>query len=320
MTAVAPVFEVLSPGLLTTVQDAGRHGFGHLGVPTSGPCDAWSLAVANALVGNDPGAAALETTLLGPELRALRDVVVAVAGADFEAVVRPSGERIASGSSMALHADDVLALGAAVEGARGYIAAAGGIDVPVVLGSRSTCLVASFGGFEGRALRASDLLSVAASAPGDRLRNGLRWPGRHTPVAGGAVRVLPGPDSNPGLLAALEATAWSVSPSSDRRGVRLVGEALNAPPAAGERLTTGVLPGAIQLPPDGQPIVLLADAQPTGGYPVIGVVIESDLPALGQLGTGDELRFRVVDVEEARASNQTWRSDFEAGARELRAG
>jgi len=318
---MAAVLEVLAPGLLTTVQDAGRRGFGDLGVPISGACDPWSLAVANALLGNDPDAAALECTLIGPELRALGDVAVAVAGADLEAEIRPSGRRVMPGTTAWLRSGEVLALPSPADaGARAYVAIPGGIDVPAVLGSRSTCLVAGFGGFEGRALRAGDLVLAARSAPGSGWRDGLPWPGPHTPPGGGPVRILPGPDSNTGLLAALAATVWTVSPSSDRRGVRLIGEALTTVSTAGERLTTGVLPGTVQLPPDGQPIVLLADAQPTGGYPVIGVVIEADLPIVGQLATGDEARFEVVDPDEARASNLARRAEFEAAVGALRAG
>lgn len=309
-----PVFEVLSPGLLTTVQDAGRRGLGDLGVPISGACDAWSLAVANVLLGNDPGAAALECSLLGPELQAVRDVTVALTGADLQAEIRPSGRRIAPGTVAWLRAGDVLALPAPADsGARAYVAVPGGLDVPIVLGSRSTCLVAGFGGFEGRPLRAGDLVSAAGSLPVEGSRDGLRWPGLHTPLDDAAVRILPGPDSDPGLLAALTARAWSVSPSSDRRGVRLVGEALEPPPASGERLTTGVLPGTVQLPPDGQPIVLLADAQPTGGYPAIGVVIEADLPIVGQLAAARGVRFELVDGAEARAANVARRAALEAG-------
>ncbi|MCI0346706.1 MAG: biotin-dependent carboxyltransferase family protein [Chloroflexi bacterium] len=312
-----PVFEVLEPGLLTTVQDVGRRGFGDLGVPISGACDSWSLAEANALLGNDPGAAALESTLLGPELRALRDVVIAVAGADLQTEIRPSGRRIAIGTTASLRAGDVLALPSPADaGARAYVAVPGGVDVPLVLGSRSTCLVASFGGFDGRALRAGDIVAAAWADPSrDDVR---RWPGPHTPTGGGTVRVLPGPDSNLGLLAALSARPWSVSTSSDRRGVRLVGDALGAPPAAGERLTIGVLPGSVQLPPDGQPIVLLADAQPTGGYPVIGVVIEADLPIAGQLAAADDVRFEVISPGEAATANLARRSALAAGIAALR--
>lgn len=318
---MTPVLEVLSPGLLTTVQDAGRRGFGDLGVPISGACDPWSLAVANALLGNDPDVAALECTLIGPELRALSDVAIAVAGTDLQAEIRPSGRRVMPGTTARLRTGEVLALPSPADaGARAYVAIPGGVDVPVVLGSRSTCLVAGFGGFEGRALRSGDLLSAARSAPGSGGGDGLPWPGPSTPLAGGPVRILPGPDSNTGLLAALAATAWTVSPSSDRRGVRLTGETLAPPPATGERLTTGVLPGTIQLPPDGQPIVLLADAQPTGGYPVIAVVIEADLPIVGQLATSDDLRFVLADADSSRASNVARRREFEAGVRALRAG
>ena len=318
--APEPLFEVIAPGLLTTVQDnAGRHGFGDLGVPISGACDPWSLAVANALLANEPGAAALECTLLGPELRALRGVTVAITGADLQAEVRPSGRRIVPGSTAWLRTGEVLTLPAAADtGARAYIAVPGCVDVPVVLGSRSTCLVAAFGGFEGRALRPGDLISAAAGDHGSP--DGLRWPGEATSFGGGTVRILPGPDSSPSLLAALAARSWTVSPSSDRRGVRLIGETLVPPSTAGERLTTGVLPGTVQLPPDGQPIVLLADAQPTGGYPVIGVVVEADVAIVGQLAPLDDVRFEIVDADAARVANLARRNAFEAGLRAFHAG
>jgi biotin-dependent carboxylase-like uncharacterized protein len=297
------VLEVVAPGLLTTVVDGGRPGFGHLGVPIGGACDRRSLALANRLLGNEPDAAALEVSLLGPELRALTDVVVAIAGADFDAVTRPSGRRVRPASAAHLELGNTLALpGPPEHGARGYIALAGGVDVPVVLGSRSTCLVAGFGGFEGRALRAGDVIpavGVAATA--------ATLPFVMAVNASPVVRILPGPDATDALLAGLMAARWQVSPSSDRRGVRLTGDPLPSP-GDGQRLSLGVLPGTIQLPPDGQPIVLLADAQPTGGYPVIGVVIEADLPVVGQLAAAVDVRFEVVDPGSARQASMAVRS------------
>ena len=316
-----PILEVLEPGLLTTVQDAGRWGYGDLGVPIGGACDPWSFGVANALLGNDAGAAALEITLLGPTLRALREVVIAIAGADLGARVEPAGRRVAPGSTVRLSFGEVLAYsdGAGDGGARAYVGVAGGIDVPVVLGSRSTCLVASFGGFDGRALRPGDRIS--AQRPGrepDPARS--TWPAGLGPRLDAGVRILPGPDAGAELLTALTSAPWSVSPASDRRGVRLTGTPLLVRTDAGSHLTTGVMPGTIQLPPDGQPIVLLADAQPTGGYPVIGVVIEADLPLVGQLAAAEEIRFSLVDQAAARTANATRRRDFEAARRELSAG
>jgi len=307
------VFEVNEPGLLTTVVDFGRPGFREVGVPIGGACDRWSLAVANSLLGNPADAAGLECTLLGPQLRALRDVSIAITGADFEAEIRPSGRGVAPSSAVRIGEGEILALGASSEGVRTYIALPGGIDVPAVLGSRTTCLVGGFGGFQGRSLRAGDVLSAAR--PSKALPNHPRpWP---FSVGGDYVRILPGPDATAAVITALTATAWSVSPSSDRRGVRLHGEPISTNGSWGERLTTGVLPGIIQVPPDGQPIVLLADAQPTGGYPVVAVVIEADVGLIGQAAPGASIRFELVSLQGAVAADAASRAAFERWRREV---
>lgn len=311
-----PLFEVLEPGLQTTVQDAGRPHLGHLGVPRGGAADSWSMAVANLLLGNEADAAVLECTLLGPELRVRRDAVVGLAGADLGAVVRPSGRRLEPGASHRLAAEEVLAFGGGDEGsgARAYLAAPGGIDVPTVLGSRSTCLVAAFGGVEGRALRAGDLLSGASS--GATRVASLRWPAHpDDPTPGdGRLRILAGHGATPGSVAELARAAWTVSPRSDRRGIRLEGVSLAAAADADERLTSGVVAGTVQLPSDGYPIVLLCDAAPTGGYPVVAVVISADLPLLGQLAPGDPVWFVEVTLAEARAAALERRTRLAVGA------
>ena len=324
-----PVLEVLSPGLLTTVQDTGRLGFGHLGVPRSGAADPWSLAVANALLGNPPDSAALECTLVGPELRALRNTVIAIGGADLGAVVRPAGRRLASNAAHNLAAGDVLAIAGPVvdDGARAYLALPGGIHVPLVLGSRSTCLAAGFGGLDGRPLRSGDQLATVSPSPSGS--GGVAWPrGPGDPRPEDAVRILPGPaiqGTPKAMLAAaraLAAGAWTVAPASDRQGVRLVGAWASAAPALdakGDWLSHGVIPGAVQLPPDGKPIVLLADAQPTGGYPVIAVVVAADLPIVGQLGPGRAVRFGLVSADEAATAWIARRAALAAGTRRLRA-
>jgi len=319
---MTPLLEVLDPGFLTTVQDLGRPSLGHLGVPRSGAADAWSASVANLLLRNPIEAAVLECTIVGPSLRALQDTVVAVAGADLGAHALPGKRRLTAGASHVLAAGEVLSMpGPGAPGARAYLAVAGGIDVPVVLGSRSTCLAAGFGGLDGRALRAGDVVAAVGPGPGRPAPiGGLRWTrGPDDPVPGTTgVRVLPSPDAVPDALSILAGSAWTVSPTSDRRGLRLVGSPLNVGTDAGDRLTAGVVPGVVQLPPDGLPVVLLCDAPPTGGYPVVAVAIDADQPILGQLAPGSSIRFTVLDTANARAANIARRDALTAGRARLR--
>jgi biotin-dependent carboxylase-like uncharacterized protein len=288
------VLEVLSPGLMTTVQDAGRAGHGHLGVPLSGACDPWSLAIANTLVGNDAGEAALELTIVGPDLHVLADCVIGVAGADLGGVRTETGERLLPGRSHRLPAGARISFpGPPSRGARAYVALPGGIDVPLVLESRSTCLVARFGGFDGRPLRERD--RVSCRLPPDAAPAEATWSSARDE---GPIRVLEGPD--PFGLGELVAGTWTVATESDRIGLRLDGPGIAPERQRAERRTHGVVPGTVQLPPDGRPIVLLADAQPTGGYPVPAVVATVDVARLGQLPPGGEVRFALVDRAQAR--------------------
>lgn len=308
-TQAATVLEVLAPGLLSTIQDLGRPGLERFGVPSGGAADPLGLAVANLLVGNEPGLAALECTLLGPELRALRDVSVGIGGADLEARVLPGGRTLRPGGSHRLRAGEVLAF-SAVEpdvGCRAYAAVPGGFEVPEVLGSRSTSLVGGFGGLDGRPLRAGDLLPgrVWKPAPSD-----VAWPADlELPSSSSAIRVLAGPDataqlpgSRPDLPSQLVGTTWTIGHDSDRRGIRLEGQTLAATGPIADRPSSGVLPGAIQVTPSGQPIVLMPDAGPTGGYPVIAVVCAADLWRLGQLRPGSEVTFELVASADARTA------------------
>jgi antagonist of KipI len=285
------MLEVIEPGLLTTIQDAGRRDALDLGVPISGACDTWSLAVANALVGNDPNEAAIEMNVAGATFRVLEDCLLGFAGADMErSFDRGRGRFVRRGDTIAFGVERGL-------GVRTYLALAGGIDVPVVLGSRSTCLIGGFGGFEGRPLRAGDII---------RSRTGSTWV-QHDPRSDGpamllgaeephTIRVVPGPE--PAALDTLLATTWRVGGRGDRQGIRLDGPPLRGSLAT--MLSRGVTWGSIQVPPDGQPIVLLADHQTVGGYPVVAVVITADRPLIGQLGPADELRFVEVDIPTAQ--------------------
>jgi antagonist of KipI len=297
--------QLLTSGLLTTVQDAGRHGLRHLGVGCAGALDSYSLQVANLLVGNRADAAALEIALAGPRLRLEHAARIALCGADVEAHVGdlalPCWHRID------LPAQTELAIGHCRRGARAYLAIAGGIDVPRVLGSAATDLRGGFGGLDGRALHAGDRVALGAMAPvdTDRIRIAPWWidptPDLDFDLPA-LASVLPGSDAT-SPPDALFAQVWQVSSHSDRQGVRLEGPALQRIDSR-ERISEPVVPGTIQLPPDGKPIVLLADAQTHGGYPRIGHVVATDLPCLAQLRPGETVRFAPVTPAQANAA---WR-------------
>ncbi len=294
---------MLRPGLLTTVQDRGRVGYQKFGVPVSGAVDEIALRVGNILVGNPQGAAALEITALGPELRFLADAVVALTGAEVEADL--DGRSVPWYQSFRIRAGQALDVRTCTRGLRAYLAVAGGIDVPVLLGSRSTCLVAGFGGFHGRGLAPSDVLRVGApSAPAANL-SGREVPGEWRPrrESRATVRVVLGPQDDAfteeGRRTFLE-SVYRVSPHADRMGCRLDGPAI-AHRASADIISDWIPPGGVQIPGDGKPIVLLADRQTTGGYPKIATVIGPDIPLVAQSRPGDALRFRAVSVKEAQA-------------------
>jgi antagonist of KipI len=324
--------EILDGGLLTTVQDRGRPESTHLGVPESGACDGRSLAVANLLVGNPAEAAALEATLVGPTIAVHAPTTLGLAGADLGARIR-GGRRLLAGRSHRLAPGEVVELpgdaaGTADEGARAYLAFPGGLDVPLVLGSRSTCLAGGFGGHEGRPLRAGDRLALGRERAGSAPSPELIWPtpdarsGADAANGGGdprrLLRAIPS-STDDGGLAELARSQWRVSPAADRVGVRL-DPVDGLPPAhlGGEVLTHGVPWGAIQVPPDGRPIVLGADHQTTGGYRLVGVVIAADLPVLGQLRAGSEVRLAVVDPAAALGALRSARDELLLGLAALR--
>jgi antagonist of KipI len=303
------VLEVREPGLLTTVQDGtGRPDAAPLGVPRGGAADPDGLAVANLLVGNEVTAAALEITMTGPELLVRESCAIGLGGAELGASVEREGvaRAIATDASHRLRAGEIVRFAGADPdaGIRGYLALPGGIDVPEVLGSAATCLPGGFGGLQGRPLRAGDVV-VGRRRDLDADLDEAIWPAGFLRRAGGVVRVVPGPHATEAELDALCNGAWTVSPTSSRAGVRLTGRSIEG---GGGRLTS--LPmtwGAVQLPPDGEPIVLLVDAPTVGGYPVIAVVASVDRGVIGQLGAGDDVAFTVVSHDEARAAELTRR-------------
>jgi KipI family sensor histidine kinase inhibitor len=297
-TAIAEVITILAPGLFTTIQDLGRPGYRGSGVPLSGAADRVSLAVANAIVGNVPGAAAIECTLLGPTVRFEQGATVALAGADFPGL--PSGQaiQVAAGTE--------IMLGHVTAGCRGYLAVAGGIAVPSVLGSRSTFVPAALGGFAGRPLRAGDRLRVGERID-EPLNRGPLPPGLDSVRRPRVVRVVPGEHAEWFAEAAWGQT-FRASSRSNRMGARLEGDPLatahggGAEGGAGSLRSIPVFPGTVQVPPDGCPIILLADAQTIGGYPVFGHVIAADLPIVAQLRPGGDICWEPVSLAEAHAA------------------
>lgn len=297
---------VLAPGLLTTVQDAGRRGALHLGVGSAGAADPWSHALANALVGNPSDTAALEITLAGPLLHFDTAARIALCGAQIDAHV--DDQDIPSARPVDLPAGSTLRLGACRDGARSYLAVEGGFAVPMLLGSASTDLRGGFGGMRGRALANGDVVPLAASRARriPQLRIAAWWVD-HAPHDDPypVVHVLPGETTtvpHEGLFA----SPWRVDAASNRQGLRLRGTAL-APADVRERISEPVFPGTVQLPPDGQPIVLMADAQTHGGYPRIAHAIRADWPQLAQLRPGDAMSFAPCDPEQAHAALQRQR-------------
>ena len=293
--------EVVAPGLLTTVQDTrGRPDLARYGVPTAGALDPFAAAAANALVGNEQDAAVLEITIVGPTLRFTTHAALALAGADLGANV--DGQPIHPGWSWLVRAGSTLSFGDRRSGARAYLACAGGLDVPAVLGSRSADVRAGFSGLAGRPLRAGDRLPIR---PAPDLVSRC---GRYLPAAavagdpGQSLRVLPGPHMDrfaADVLADLCGTEWTITDQADRMGYRLAGPRLQHADGA-DVASLGLPLGSVQVPGNGQPIVLLADHQPTGGYTVPACVIRADLPLLAQRGPGDSVHFVWTTPAEAR--------------------
>ncbi|MGH9144207.1 MAG: biotin-dependent carboxyltransferase family protein [Vicinamibacterales bacterium] len=290
---------VIKPGMLTTVQDAGRWGYQARGVPVAGPMDPVSHRLANALVGNDRAAALLEITLIGPELEFDDERVVAVAGAAF--TLSLDGRSVPPRAPFTVSAGSRLRFGARQRGARAYLAVSGGIAVAPTLGSRSTHLASAMGGVGGRALVGGDRLPLGdpswphgtVLAPQDAI---VALPDRHA-----TVRVLPGPQADYFTVDALEilqSAPYTIAHNSDRMGFRLLGPRLTH--ARGADIISDATPlGVLQIPASGQPILLMADRQTTGGYPKIATVISADLSTAGQLAPDDTVAFVVCTRADA---------------------
>jgi antagonist of KipI len=292
--------QVVKPGLLTTVQDLGRYGHQASGVPVGGPMDTFSHRLANQLVGNEIDAATLEITLLGPELIVDANTTIAIAGAHFE--VTCDDRPVAMHASFAVRRGQRLKFARIEQGARAYLAVSGGIQTEPVLGSRATHLVSRMGGFGGRSLAAGDRVPIAGDATAATQRKSV---GLTLPTSGRALlRVMAGPQSDwfdADALKMIGGVSFRVSPQSNRMGYRLQGPPL-VRSREGELISEPLGIGAIQVPPTGEPILLMADRQTAGGYPKIGYVISADLPLAGQLAPGDFIEFHLCSHQEAVAA------------------
>jgi biotin-dependent carboxylase-like uncharacterized protein len=302
--------EILKPGLSTTVQDLGRPGYYHLGIPESGAMDRYALVAANLLVGNPEGAAALEAVFLAPEIRFERAAIVGVCGADMPAKV--DGVEQPGWTSFAVRSGQTLSFGYLKGGARAYIAISGGIDVPIVLGSRSTYALGALGGFEGRALKAGDRLPLGEAPVGANANRTVPQELRRGPGKAPELRVLPGlywHRLTEEAGANFFADAWKVAPEADRIGYRFRGGrpmsfVPREPPfGAGSdpsNIVDSCYPyGSIQVPGGAEPIVLHRDAVSGGGYFMLGTVISADMDLIGQLQPHQPTRFVKVDMETA---------------------
>ena len=294
------VIDVQEGGILTTVQDLGRYGYQRYGVPVAGASDQFALRVANVLAGNQERDAGLEITLVGPSLRFLADTVIAVTGGNLDP--RLDDEPVVMWQAVAAPRGSCLSFGAARDGVRAYLAVAGGIDVPLVLGSRSTYIRSALGGLEGRALRPGDWLSALGGGPFTHLE-GRHLPREQVPCYGHShlLRVVLGPQEDAftqeGIQTFLSA-AYTLTHQSDRVGSRYQGPHIQHRRGA-DVVSDGVPFGAVQVAGDGLPIVLLADRGTTGGYTKIATVISADLAHAAQAAPGDTTSFRAVTLEEA---------------------
>jgi len=306
--------KVVAPGMHATVQDLGRFGYQAFGVPVSGALDATGHRLANRIAGNDDGAPTLEILFQGPTLEVIADSVrVGVAGGDAEIEVMGDRPRSLGGwRSVLLRRNQMFRVSRLSNVACCYLAVEGGFAVERCLGSASTYARGGFGGLDGRALRAGDLLPLAREQASDRAELGLAEPppsGRDQPI-----RLVLGPQQDYFTEAALEALVsheFTVSKHSDRMGMRLDGPTL-AHRDGYNIVSDGIATGAIQVPGSGQPILLLADHQTTGGYPKIATVISADIPVVGRRKPGDAIRFTAVDVAEAERLRREAEVDFQA--------
>jgi len=293
------VIFIESPGFYTTVQDHGRYGYQRYGMPVSGAMDTYSLILANLLVGNPPGAAVLEATFTGPEIMIISKTAIAITGADMGPL--KNGVPVTMNMTIKVKDGDLISFAGLTSGCRTYIAFAGGIDVPQVMGSRSTYLRARLGGYQGRILKTGDQLQLGV--PAEKLII------KKVPTelltkfkTNATLRIIKGPEYNrfttEGIFNLLS-TEYTVTDQSDRMGYRLSGALINHDSSGADILSAGISPGTIQVPGNGQPVILMADRQTTGGYTRIANVISADLSVAAQLIPGNLVRFSEITAGDA---------------------
>jgi len=302
---------VISPGFLTTVQDNGRYGFQHMGVPVSGALDKYAYRIANLLVGNQENAAVLEATVAGPELAILKEADIAIAGAHMDAML--NAEPVEPWTSFRVEPGDVLAFGQIKSGCRTYLAITGGFKVPIVMGSRSTFIGGNMGGYQGRTLRKGDLLDIE---PGKLLDRSRQLPQTDRPDYPEKIvlRAIDGPQDNyfADDLHRFYTSPFHLTPRADRTGCRLKGPAIKMRLGFKESIISeAIMAGSVQVPADGQPIILFGE-RTIGGYAKIATIISSDLPKIAQAIPGNEIRFERISLDQAheiyRSLNERIRS------------
>lgn len=296
------MIEVIKPGMLTTVQDLGRIGFQQYGMVVSGAMDSFAFQVGNVLVGNEMNEVGLEITMIGPVLRTQCDRIICITGANLQPMIE--NRPIPMWQSVVWRRGEILHFAGGIEGARAYIAVAGGLDLPEVMESRSTYLTGKLGGYQGRALQSGDRLKgkdinrPPLQVIGSKLSSRLIPAYSREPV----IRVILGPHQDYFTSEGIEmflSSKYQVTPLSNRMGIRLHGEPIIHTDRA-DIFSCAVTFGTIQVPADGQPIILMADRQTTGGYTQIAIVISVDLPLVAQLLPGNQLSFQAIYVEEAQ--------------------
>ena len=292
---------IVNPGIYTTVQDKGRWGYQEFGMPVTGAMDDYSLRVANILVGNDEYDAALETTLNGPEISFNVDAVIAITGANM--IPKVNGNIVPMWRSFKLSKGDVLSFEITREGTRGYIAFAGGLDIPAVMGSLSTFVRGGIGGYEGRKLKSNDEINLRNSDVSLQELVNRVIPIKYIPKydENCSVRAILGPQNDcftEDNIQKFFNSEYEVTNEADRMGYRLSGPALEHK-AGADMISDGINLGSVQIPGHGMPIVMMADRQTTGGYTKIATIISIDMPLIAQLKPGDKVEFEKIDVLEA---------------------
>lgn len=290
--------KIINPGLLSSIQDAGRYGYQQYGMPVAGAMDTDSLQLANWCLGNHPNEACIESTILGASIEFLFDTYIAICGAEVQA--RINDEFVEMNRSLQIKAGDKLEMGIAQSGCRIYLAIAGGFNIPDLMNSKSTYLRGKFGGYKGKALAAGDELeinetnqTVSRTLPEELIPN-------YTNLT--EIRVTAGAEVKRFTQAGIKTflcSTYTVSPQSDRMGYRLSGEKIEHASGA-DIISSGIGTGAIQVPGHGEPIIMMADHQTVGGYTKIANVIAADLPLLGQMKPGDKIKFKEVSLEKAQ--------------------